>query len=374
MNQNPLQCPASDEIEITVFGPGFGESIVIHAGNNEWVVVDSCIDSRVGRPAALAYLAEINVDPSTAVKLVVATHWHDDHIGGMSELVSECTSARFACSVALTRSEFLEVARVYTSRPLIVASAGPTEISQTLATLRARRQRPTRAIADRPLIRMSRAVTGGLDWEVTALSPSDGEVQRFLASIASLLPPGIPATTKSRLPNPEQNDLSVATWIKIGEIQILLGADLEEHGVADRGWTAVLASSTPPSGQASLFKIAHHGSANGHHDGIWSNMLIKSPMAVLTPWTLGGHDLPLPDDVQRIRNLTPNAYSTSRLKAPALQALPQAVTKTLREGNIKIRQSEPPTGYIRLRTRASSQGPSVWNLTASDDAIRLSSS
>jgi hypothetical protein len=129
---------------------------------------------------------------------------------------------------------------------------------------------------------------------------------------------------------------------------------------------------TRPQEVASLFKISHHGSANGHHDGIWTTMLINGPMAVLTPWTLGGSDLPQPGDVQRIGNLTPNAYSTSRLTAPGLQWLPQAARRTIREAQIKIRQIEPPTGFIRLRTDASSPLPSVWALTASQDAVRLS--
>jgi hypothetical protein len=371
MNQTPVERPTAQEIEVGIFGPGFGESIVIHAGNNEWVIIDSCIDSRSGRPAALAYLGKINVDASAAVRLIVATHWHDDHIRGMSELVRVCTSAKFACSMALTRCEFLEAAAIYTSRPLSRDSSGPTEIYQTLATVKARGQYPIRAIADRPLFRAFRAAADGVDYEVTALSPADGELDRFLASIAALLPPDTPPTTKSRLPNPRPNDLSVATWIKIGDTQILLGADLEEHGVAARGWTAVLASAARPPGVASLFKISHHGSENGHHDGIWSELLVQDVIAVLTPWTLGGSDLPQPGDVQRIQSLTPNAYSTSRINAPGLQSLPQAVRRTFREAGITIRQAEPPTGFVRLRTPASSGAPIVWTVAASDDSIRL---
>src|ERR1700683_467870 len=237
INQISLDRPASQEIEVCIFGPGFGESIVIHAGNNEWIIVDSCIDSHTGRPAALAYFDKIGVDAAAAVKLIVATHWHDDHIRGMSDLVNVCTSAKFACSVALTRAEFLEVADVYASRPLSLDTAGPSEINQTLQLVMKRRQFPLHAVADRPLFRMRRAAAGAVDWEVTALSPSDGEVQRFLSSIAALLPPAKPPTTKRRLPNPSPNDLSVVTWITIGDVQILLGADLEEHGVAGRGWT-----------------------------------------------------------------------------------------------------------------------------------------
>jgi hypothetical protein len=372
MNQTSLKQPTAHEIEVSIFGPGFGESIVIHAGNGEWVIVDSCINSRSGKPAALTYFGEIQVEPSTAVKLIVATHWHDDHIRGMSELNRVCTSAKFACSMALTRREFLEVAKVYTSRPLSEVSSGPTEIFRTLSTLKSRRQFPVHTIADRPLFRMRRGSTGSIDWEVTALSPGDAELDRFLASIVALIPSSPTATTKSRLPNPDQNELSVATWITLGDIHILLGADLEEYGIPGRGWTAVLASSTRPQGVASLFKISHHGSANGHHSGVWSSMLVKSPMAVLTPWTLGASELPQPRDIQRIKNLTPNAYCTSKLKAPGLTALPQAAKRIFREAGIKIRQTEPPTGFLRLRTPASSTGGTVWTLTASTDAVRLS--
>jgi hypothetical protein len=288
----------------------------------------------------------------------------------MSELVHVCGAAKFACSMALTRKEFLDVASVYTKRPLTTESAGPAEIYQTLKILRERGQFPVHAVADRPLFKVNRTASGEIQCGVTALSPSDGELKRFLASIAALMPQAQPATTKIRLPNPEQNDLSVALWVTIGDVQLLLGADVEEHGVAGRGWTAILASATRPDGLASLFKISHHGSVNGHHDGIWSNMLERAPFAVLTPWTLGASYLPQPDDVSRIRNLTPNAYSTSRLTAPGLHGLPQVASRVLREAGITIRQAEPPTGFIRLRRPSAGMGP--WDIAASDEAVRLS--
>ena len=205
---------------------------------------------------------------------------------------------------------------------------------------------------------------------VTALSPTDGELQNFLTSIAALVPQVHSATTKSRLPNPTQNEVSVAAWVTIGEINLLLGADLEEHGAPNRGWTAVLASPARPPGTASLLKISHHGSVTGHHDEVWRRMLVSDPMAILTPWTLGGSSLPRASDVQRINRFTSNAYSTSRLTAPGIQALPQAVRRTLREARVSIRRIEPPTGYVRLRTSA--VAPAAWTLAASSDAVRLS--
>ena len=196
---------------------------------------------------------------------------------------------------------------------------------------------PKYAIADRPLFRSARG-----DCEVTALSPTDGEMVRFLRSVTALLPTASPAKTKVRFPRLHENDSSVASWVAIGEIQLLLGADLEEHHQSGRGWTAVLASSTRPAGVACLFKIAHHGSGTGHHDQVWSQMLVKNPIAVLTPWTLGGNQLPNSNDVARILN----------------------------EAGITIRRLQASTGFVRLRSPIGSTQP-VWSIAASPDAVHL---
>ena len=99
---------AGTSLEITLFGPGYGESVVLHVGNGAWIVVDSCIDKE-NTPVAIQYLNRLGVDPAEAVTLVVATHWHDDHIRGMARLVAACTNARFCCAGVLCREEFLEV-------------------------------------------------------------------------------------------------------------------------------------------------------------------------------------------------------------------------------------------------------------------------
>ena len=64
--------PRTDEIELSVFGSGIGESLLVHLGFDDWVVVDSCIVRETGQPAALDYLREIGVSPGQ-IRLVVAT-------------------------------------------------------------------------------------------------------------------------------------------------------------------------------------------------------------------------------------------------------------------------------------------------------------
>ena len=85
--------PNADQVEVTLLGPGYGECAVIHLGNGHWALIDSCLDSDTGRPAALSYLEGMGVDPATAVRLVLATHCHDDHVGGMGCHLSEVHAA-----------------------------------------------------------------------------------------------------------------------------------------------------------------------------------------------------------------------------------------------------------------------------------------
>src|SRR5690349_21443663 len=92
--------PAANELEISVMGPGFGECIVCHIGANEWFVIDSCVEPRQRQPAALHYFSAIGVDPATAVKVVVATHWDQDHVRGLGELLRVCGTADLCCAKA----------------------------------------------------------------------------------------------------------------------------------------------------------------------------------------------------------------------------------------------------------------------------------
>jgi glyoxylase-like metal-dependent hydrolase (beta-lactamase superfamily II) len=103
------QPPAPDEIEVSLFGPGIGESIVVHLGLGEWMVVDSCLDSARREAAPLRYLCKIGVDVRNAVKLLVITQWHNDHILGASEVFDAAESATIVCSGALQNRELYEL-------------------------------------------------------------------------------------------------------------------------------------------------------------------------------------------------------------------------------------------------------------------------
>jgi glyoxylase-like metal-dependent hydrolase (beta-lactamase superfamily II) len=96
--------PASDEIEVSLFGRGYGEAALLHLGDNRWVLIDSLVEADAQLPT-LRYLEEIGVEPAAAIELIVATHWHDDHVKGISRAYAAAPSAVFAMPQAMMDAE-----------------------------------------------------------------------------------------------------------------------------------------------------------------------------------------------------------------------------------------------------------------------------
>jgi hypothetical protein len=358
--------PASDQIELTVFGPGYGECCVAHLGDDHWIVIDSCINSETKKPAAIDYLNSLGVDFSN-VRFIVATHWHDDHVRGMAAQVEAFKQARFCSSSALTRSEFLATVVAYEERHNIAGGSGVSELSRVLEILRLRSgsTSPVRAAPGRSIL--SLPASGALPERVVrTLSPSDKQFDMFLAQMGTLMPKAL--KTKTRMPDQSPNDISIAIHITIGDQAFLLGADLEECGDAELGWSAILADAERPKTQAQVFKIPHHGSENGHCEGVWTQMLVKNPISIVTPWNRN-KGLPTPTDVQRITALTHAAFCTSSSNGQRPKRT-YSVEKQIRETVGHIRAAQQKTGWIRVRN-GGVQSPSIWSIDCSDQAISL---
>ena len=345
--------PRPDEFELTLFGPGYGESIVLHVGEGNWVVVDSCIDSAEA-PAALGYLKNIGIDPAQDVALVVATHWHDDHIRGMSGLVDACGSAIFCCAAALCKEEFLRVAATRETRHGSKAGSGLREIGTVFSQLRKIGSRPTHAIANRLIYQRGSC-------KIWALSPSDRVFARFLRTVGGVAE----GDGKGRTADISPNEAAVALWIEVRDTSVLLGSDLER-----RGWKEIVDSGQRPPAMASAFKVPHHGSANADLQEVWQEMLDR-PVAVLTPWRRGAGALPSKADVQRIEAHAREAYATAR--SSSLRASPQRraqeVQRTIRESGGTLRRLPNSPGAVRLRKPIDTEVP--WRVELFGAACHL---
>jgi len=342
--------PQQDELEVTLFGPGFGECLIVHVGGDEWCVVDSCRTD--GESVAISYLRGLGVDVTKAIKLIVATHWHDDHIAGLSDLVAHAQTADFVVSAALSHEDFLSLVYAYRNRTMMRSTTGMSEWEKILVRLEKETGFSERLIyaSDGKLLFRRSIGSGPFPCEILALSPTNAACSKALASYAALLPKA--KQPMKRVGPLDPNHGSIVLWISCGEERILLGADLEETGEQGTGWSVVVESKIR-EGAASVFKVPHHGSSNGHHEAVWNKLLGKAPFAILTPYTRLKHPLPTAEDIKRITKLTPNSYVTRDPLSPDEKIrISKTIDKTISEATRKARRLPSTVGVIRLRRSA----------------------
>jgi len=343
--------PTDEELEISVFGPGFGESVLIHVGKKHWIVIDSCKDSKTNESAPLAYLKKLGFHPENDIKLVVASHWHDDHVKGLHDLFTAASSAQLCCSPVLTGKEFLTLAKIYSSSTGKI-SKGPEELYKCICTAAERTKNTNKqyqcyASPDRLIWQVNGST---LNVKLTSLSPSDemsSNSRQFMIDYVNLINKGI---IEPRLTATYPNDVAVALLLEINDRQILLGSDLEENGNPLVGWSAVMSGTIAPNSKSCVYKVAHHGSKSGHHEPLWNDILHPKPLALLTPFRYGRHKIPTSTDQSRILAITDNAYISSdpnrvakpNKKTPKVQTIVNQTVKNLRAANGIV-------GHIRWR-------------------------
>jgi hypothetical protein len=369
--------PHPHELEISLFGPGYGESILIHLGQGDWVIVDSCIDSKTKSPTSISYLDNLGLNPADTVKQVIATHWHDDHVRGLSRVFENCKDASFVCSNALRSDEFLTVVRGIDSIATM-GSSGLDEFNGILQILKNRKitknsgfKAPIFALSDRCIWQGRMQINGEeINSRITALSPSDLATIYSHLSIAQLIPEF--ETTIKRIPSPSSNDFSVVLLVEIGDYIILLGSDLEETGEEETGWSHVLLSNAVSNKKAILYKVAHHGSANSDSPDIWDKLLEDNPIATLSPFNKGNVLLPKDEDKIRICSRSDYTFITRIPSRPKSRKRENVVDKQIKETVKSLFEVNSSPGHVRFRKRLESGEEDLpWNIELFEGAVHL---
>ena len=345
--------PAADEIEVSVFGPGKGECIVLHVGNGRWVVVDSCIEPGDSWSVAERYLRGLGVALESQVDMVVATHWHDDHIGGIARLLEQCKAAQFACSAAMSRTEFWQYVMQMGTGSLATDGAKVREFTKVLAILESEHRLPLRAATESCELRTwpANQMPHGERCLLRSFSPSDLEHQLFLQWLATMKPAHMQPTRSAV--DPEHNVTAVVLHLQFSSCSVLLGADMEIHGDPRRGWAAVVATALAREAMpAAVNKVAHHGSINGYLEEAWIKLLEAAPVSVVTPYNRlpDSRKLPTANDVQRMRSRG-RLLQTSPHAGTRIMTRDPGVARGLRESNIELRDMKGELGMVRFRRR-----------------------
>lgn len=340
----PQARPGDDEVEVTVLGAGNGESIVVHARNDDWVIIDSYRCPETGTPAALQHLDSLSVDVAS-VAAVVCTHWDSDHALGLGEILEHCRFARFFCSDALIQDAFLSLVQYWhphwkvQGRPrsklaefahvLAVLKAekywrGPFGVKQSmrLQTASGERELPLRVLA--PSLRASTLSSEAFRTADRAIDPST----RAFGVI-------------------RPNAGSVVLWLDLDGRAALLPGDLENETHVQLGWNPVLTQMQTESKRAQVYKVSHHGSHRSHDERVWQHVLERNPHAAVSSLAKGRNALPTPASRERIKTLTQRGY---------IVGLSRRLPMSFRSVNHRYQAERKSAGRQGLRRRGDRPG------------------
>jgi hypothetical protein len=347
---------------VSVFGRGVGECIVVHLGTGDWAIVDSFRPfGPRDDPIALKYLHSLGVDAEASVKLIVATHWDDDHHKGLSKLVADCPNARVVWSAALEKRRFFDWAERHQQRTRSGPySSGVREFCRVSDLLDQRGTRPVWA-SD-----MHRIYAGATS-EVWCVAPSHATVGDDLAAV---LGEAITAEPGDSVRAPEPNATSVVLWLKSAEHCVLLGGDLESTPNDDlRGWGAVLNSDVVVGHRADAFKIPHHGSDDADDDRVWQVLVADGASSAVTPYARLKDPLPRPEDCTRILARQTDCRVAGRAagRTRPEPLVRRFVNSATRDG---LRAISGPVGHVRMRV-VHTDASDTWSVDMFGEAREL---
>ncbi len=357
------------KLKLVLFGRGVGEGVLCNYGPNQWIIVDSCYGKNKNeqKPAALEYLLDNNI-PFDEVKLIVISHFHDDHIKGMLEIVKSCVNAKVYIPQALSSREFLTyLATIADVNQNTAPQQGVSEIFNIFQEAHKTNRRIETTRADVAIHFDHRSLM-----RICALSPSNAECDESLLffveqvqTLANDTSLELPASIRKQ----NKNDNSVTLCISDNKSNdILLGADLEVSSDPNKGWLALSATQFAPQNSASIFKIAHHGSENGFCSTAWSKLVVqhKRPIGILTPYN--SSSLPRLAQVKMLQSVTSELYSTSPVKEYPVSSDTQKILAL--KGVTSITQVNPNFGYIEL-SESKIDGTSWYDVTTVGAAVKL---
>ncbi|MFM8573970.1 MAG: ComEC/Rec2 family competence protein [Pirellula sp.] len=290
-------------LEVTVFGGDWGESIVIRFPNGEWGVVDCFASSSDDRSnPALQYLLDQKV---SRLSFVCLTHPHEDHYSGILQLIKRIPIRDYLQPAVMTpdrlqqlieRDEALCLSRLSASQGLLFS------LYQHLGQAIKKKNLNVIPLVLGTTVRTPE-VYGGV--AIQAIGPSGNQGTKFETRLSrcfkdSKFDPSVRLLSI--------NQCSTGLSLQYNACKIVLGGDIESGG-----WTDLLEQNRDLIRCSKMVKVAHHGSKTGISKGLWEAHTenVIDPVAVVTPY----HRSQLPNArvLRTIKNYGVSVYIAGRL-------------------------------------------------------------
>lgn len=288
---------STSQVEIVVFGPGDGESVLINIPEVGWGVVDSCVVKTKGKKTnpALEFLKKKEV---SRLAFVALTHPHEDHFAGFDEIITHFLGRidRVCFYAGIGLREY----RYYLLANEVLGGQGLDPLARVFQSFNAAQQGGAAKVAISERTSLIDTTCQGHPVQILGLAPSAESQERYCRLLFDAIPKK-EGDLIGGLSGREHNLISVALLCRIGEVQILLGGDVELGKNDQTGWRGVIGSPDCPSLSSDVIKVPHHGSEGAFSDEVWSRFCeSKKPLSIVTPFINLSNPLPREDGLKKI--------------------------------------------------------------------------
>jgi hypothetical protein len=295
-------------LELHIFGPSTGESILLKLPGGGWGVIDAY---RLGQTCPpLDFLAREGVD---SLDFVCWTHPDDDHSSGMLDILQAYTGRidRLWLFDGVAMKQIFALKSVQDSKYAGRRYWKPLydEVDKLKAQLGANFE----------FASTNTKLYSKDEVDIVALAPAGEAKQQYHDRLVRAFSGADYPRSKTRQGD---NDISVALQVKYCDSELLLGGD-----VPSEGWAWAIARLHNKPGPCCVVKASHHGSQHSYHLPLWQ--LIEAPPPgpteiVITPFA--SKSLPSHAEVGMLRNhgnavVTGSAGSGTGLSGPAWSAV-----------------------------------------------------
>jgi hypothetical protein len=338
-------------IGIHIIGPGYGESIVLELPDNRVGVIDSYQHPH-GRNNVCDFLRQRCA--GKPLVFLAVTHPHADHCMGLDKLLELHPEEIWVFDALFQEhlSKYYRALAEARERDLLERDlhVKPGTVLRSILTLQeeVRRRLELRLDSTVKVLRSSRSfpLCGGR-LQVKCLTPGDASCLRYeslssdvsaaalaiilarakvrsrlLARLRSFLTSILPRRKNLRIPTINHNLISSAIVFQHGKTRLLLMADAEKPLWEDWSQEAMAVRRLRTEG-VQLFKVAHHGSANGYFEQLYSSAApAGDSLAVLTPFERGRAPLPTSAGLSGIKTHARSIACTNRAAAEKNSQMP----------------------------------------------------
>ena len=179
-------------------------------------------------------------------------------------------------------------------------------------------------------------------------------------------------TSLKVIPEKGPNHTAVVTFIKIADLKLLFGADLEETSDPSCGWSAIISGSNALERESKLIKVPHHGSKNAHNDALWEGYLLGDGVALVTPYSRSR--LPRNDDIDRITHFLEKSYCTSSPDGKIKKKQDRAIEKTIKSATKSYRIFKENMGQVKFEYDLASKEENIETYGAAKKLIDFKTS